>query len=104
MKKSVLLSVLFLFSISIIAQSKKENNVSFKVLSQFARLFPNVKDVKWDSYSGDFEGTFIEKGKQKVAIFKTDQLFATKTEIDKAALPELVKKHLTQKYKGFSII
>jgi len=104
MKKTGMLLLVFLFFISLSAQGKKEVKVSIKTKKEFARLYPNVKDVKWYTYSNSAEGTFIQKGKQIVAIFKADQLFATKIEIDKAALPEPVKKHLAQKYKGFSII
>lgn len=104
MKKTGMLLLVFLFFISLSVQGNKEVKVSNKTKKEFARLYPNVKDVKWFTYPNSAEGTFIQKGKQIVAIFKADQLFATKTEIDKAALPELVKKHLSQKYQGFSII
>ena len=104
MKRTIILLLVVLFFISASAQDKKEVKVSNKTKKELAKLYPNVKDVKWFTYSNNAEGTFLQKGKQIVAIFKADQLFATKTEIDKAALPELVKKHLTQKYQGFSII
>jgi len=103
MKRTIILLLVVLFFISASAQDKKEVKVSNKTKKEFAKLYPNVKDVKWFTYSNNAEGTFLQKGKQIVAIFKADQLFATKIEIDKTALPEPVKNHIAQKYKGFSI-
>lgn len=104
MKRTILLLLAVLLLSSLSAQNKKEVKVSNKTKKEFARLYPDVKNVKWNTYSNGAEGTFIQNGKQIIAIFKADQLFATRSQIDKAALPQPVKNHLTQKYPGFSII
>ncbi|MCX6170821.1 MAG: hypothetical protein NTX65_15885 [Ignavibacteriales bacterium] len=104
MKRSVLMCVVLLFSISLWAQEKKEVNVSDKIKAEFTKLYPNAGNVKW---SKDFENTramFYEKGKQIAVVFKADTLFMKMIETEIADLPEKVKNHLVKYYKDFRIV
>jgi hypothetical protein len=104
MKKLILFGLVILLSISLQAQEKKEVNVSEKVKIEFAKLYPNAKDVKWSKYSERTNALFIQEGKQFVAVFFADTLFAKIIQIEIVALPEPVKKHLDKYYKDYSIL
>jgi hypothetical protein len=107
MKKLILFGLVILLSISLQAQEKKEVNVSEKVKSEFSKLYPNSKDVKWSKDSNILDRTnalFIQRGKQIAVIFMADTLFARMIETEIVALPKSVKNHLDKYYKDYSII
>ena len=104
MKKSMLVCLVLLFSISLFSQEQKEVNVSEKVKTEFAKLYPKVKDVKWFKSMDAINTSFIQNGKRIGVIFKADTLFATMTETAISELPKAVKNHIDKMYKGFSII
>lgn len=107
MKKLISFWVVILLFISLQAQEKKEFKVSEKVKSEFAKLYPDAKEVKWSKDSNMPNRTnalFIKSGKQIVAIFMADTLFAKMIETEIVDLPNSVKDHLDKYYKDYSIV
>lgn len=103
MKKNIICLILVL-SVTLLAQEKKEVNISQKVKAKFSKIYPNAKDVQWMKNVDVINATFIKDRKRVGVVFKADTLFATMTEIEVKDLPKQVKKHLDNYYKGYSII
>lgn len=105
MKKSILLLVVLVFTISISAQNKKEVKVTEKAKACFAKNYPNVKDVKWGKESkDDFEAEFKQNGTAiSVVIDAEGNLKETETEIAKSKLPKGVEEFVAKNHKGWSI-
>jgi hypothetical protein len=103
MKKSLLLSLMVLVSFSLLAEEKQDAIVSEKVKITFAKLYPKAKDVQWGANGEVIYGAFTQKEKYIGAMFKADTLFGTMNQMEIAALPKPVKKHLDKYYRKYSI-
>ena len=103
MKKSLLLSLMILVSLSLSAQEKNDAVVSEKIKTTFAKLYPKAKDVKWKNNGEVIYGAFMHKEKYVGAMFKADTLLGAISQMEIASLPKPVKKHLDKYYRKYSI-
>lgn len=105
MKKSILFFVIFALVISVSAQNKKEVMVTEKAKATFAKLYPNVKEVKWGKEGKDeFEAEFKLDGKAiSLVIDAEGNLKETETEIAKTELPKGVDEFVANNHKGWTI-
>ncbi|MBI5809134.1 MAG: hypothetical protein HZA74_12110 [Ignavibacteriales bacterium] len=105
MKKSILFFTIFALVISVSAQNKKEVQVSEKAKATFAKLYPNVKEVKWGKEGKDeFEAEFKQNGTTISVVIDADgNLKETETEISKTELPKGVEEFIKLNHKGWTI-
>jgi len=104
MKKMLIIVALISLTLSISAKVKIEVNVPAVVKDAFAKLFPNVKEVKWEKENKDYEAGFVNNGEITTANFdKKGNLLETETIIDIANLPKTIEEYLAEKYNGFRI-
>ncbi len=105
MKKSILLFVVFALVISTSAQNKKEVKVSEKAKATFAKLYPNVKEVKWGKEDKDeFEVEFKFEGKAiSLVIDAEGNLKETETDIAKSELPKGIEEFVAKNHNGWNI-
>jgi hypothetical protein len=100
MKTKIILSILILFSFSFAQESK----VPKEVLNSFAKLYPNITDVKWDKEDDYFEANFKKDSVGiSVVLDKAGNLKETETAIQISMLPEGVQQYVNLNYKGYEI-
>lgn len=69
-----------------------------------ARLYPDVKNAKWEKEDGNYEVGFMNKGKHlSLVIDAKGAVLETETTIATSALPESVRSYVTKRYAGKSI-
>ena len=69
-----------------------------------ARLYPGVKNAKWEKEDGNYEAGFTHRGKQlSLVIDAKGTVLETETTIATSALPESVRAYVSQHHKGKSI-
>jgi len=105
MKKSILFFTIFALVISVSAQNKKQEQVTEKAKATFAKLYPNVKEVKWGKEGKDeFEAEFKQNGTAISVVIDADgNLKETETEISKTELPKGVEEFIKLNHKGWTI-
>jgi len=103
MKTAVILIALFFASMTLFA--KVPHGVPDNVKESFAKLYPNVTDVKWDKEDANhFEAEFVENGKTVSLLFDNNgTLQETETEIAVTELPANVQTVINEKYAGYKI-
>lgn len=105
MKKTIMFFIVFALVVSVTAQNKKEVTVTEKAKATFAKLYPNVKEVKWGKEGKDeFEAEFKENGTAiSLVIDAKGNLKETETDITKSELPKGVDEFVAKNHKGWSI-
>jgi hypothetical protein len=105
MKKLILLFVAFALVISLSAQNKSEVKVTEKAKATFAKLYPDVKDVKWVEVSkSEFKAEFKKDSKAMATFIDAEgNLIKTKSEISKSVLPKGVEEFVAKNYKEWAI-
>ena len=105
MKKLILLFVAFALVISLSAQNKSEVKVNEKIKATFAKLYPDVKEVKWVEVSkSEFKAEFKKDSKAMVTFIDAEgKLIKTKSEISKSELPKVVEEFVAKNYKDWTI-
>ena len=69
-----------------------------------ARLYPGVKNAKWEKEDGNYEVGFKNQGKQlSLVIDAKGTVLETETTIATSALPESVRAYVSQHHRGKSI-
>jgi hypothetical protein len=72
-----------------------------KVNSEFAKLYPTVKDVKWHTEDGNYEGNFTYNNKgMSVQISEKGELIQTEIYLKAIELPKALLDYITKNYKG----
>jgi hypothetical protein len=83
------------------AQDKDVKDAPAKVKSEFSKLYPNVKDVKWHLEDGNYEGKFTtDKMDMSVQISEKGELVQKEMYLKIAQLPKAVQDYLTKNYAG----
>ncbi len=102
MKNLIFLLVLFVFTISISAQKV---NVPANVKDAFAKLYPNIKSVKWNMENKfEYEAEFKDNGRStSVNIDKAGKLIETEVDITKSELPKSVEEYIQKNYKDWQV-
>ena len=105
MKKSILLFVVLALVVSTTAQKKNEVKVSEKAKTTFAKLYPNVKEVKWSKEGkNEYEAEFKQNGKAiSLVIDAAGTLKETESEIKISDLPKSVEAFVAKNHKGWSL-
>ncbi len=105
MKKSILLFVVFALAISLSAQNKSEVKVTEKVKATFAKLYSDIKEVKWvKEGKNEFKAEFKQDSKEVSLIIDAEgNLKKTKSEISKSELPIGVEELIAKNHKEWAI-
>ena len=83
------------------AQEQKTINVPAKVKTEFAKLYPNVKDVQWEMEDGKYEGKFnYNNQSMSVQITPEGKLVQKETYLKISELPKAVQDYLAKNYAG----
>src|SRR5215510_2534963 len=98
-------TILFLFMagtmFSAWGQKVSSEKLPSAVKQSFAKLFPNVKEAKWEEEKkGQYEANFKSDGKEMSAtFFGNGDLLETETEIKTSDLPKSALDYASQHYK-----
>ena len=98
MKNLIIILTIAAFSLQANAQKLTEKDVPPAVKTAFAKLYPLVKEVKWEKEDGKFEAGFnLNKLEQSVLFEENGKMVESEIEIAVKNLPasaqEYVKKH-----------
>jgi hypothetical protein len=98
------LSLLTMTMFSSISAKDDDDDVKVapaKVKTEFAKLYPTVKEVKWHTEDGNYEGNFTyNKKEMSVQITEKGELLQTEVYLKVTELPKAVQDYLTKNYKG----
>lgn len=105
MKKSILLFVVFALAISLSAQDKSEVKVTEKAKATFAKIYSDIKEVKWvQEGKNEFKAEFKQDGKEVSTIIDAEgNLKKTKSEISTSELPIGVEELIANNHKEWAI-
>lgn len=97
---SLSLLTMTMFS-SVNAQNKDVKDAPAKVKSEFSKLYPKVKDVKWYTEDGNYEGKFTtDKMEMSVQINEKGELVQKEMYLKISQLPKTVQDYLNKNYAG----
>ena len=75
-----------------------------KVTSEFTKLYPSVKDVKWHMEDGNYEGKFTSGNmSMSVQINPNGELVQKEKYLKVSDLPKPAQDYLTKNYNGVKI-
>jgi hypothetical protein len=105
MKKSILLFFVFSLAISLPAQDTSKVKVTEKAKATFAKLYSDVKEVKWvKKDKNEFKAEFKQDGKAiSLLIDAEGNLKKTRSEISKSELPIGVEEFVAKNHNGWTI-
>lgn len=92
--KNLILSLLFITSISIAQAQRIENkDIPKSIVATFSKMYPQVKtsDVKWKLDKGNYKAEFSNGKEYEVLIDKYGNWLATEIEITDNDLPQSIK-------------
>lgn len=103
--KTIILVMSILTSVTFSSLKAQDNdevkNVPAKVKSEFAKLYPTVKDVKWSTEDSNYEGKFTYNMKEmSVQINNDGELVQKETYLKLSELPKPVQDYLSKNYAG----
>lgn len=79
-------------------------NVPAAAKATIARLYPGVKDVKWEKEDGNYEACLKHNGKELTLVIDAKgNVLETETTIAESALPAAVKAYITKYHAGKKI-
>ena len=74
------------------------------VKTAFAKAYPNATKVKWEKEDGNYEVTFVDKGKEISAIYNPKGILQeTELEMKAAELPANILAYMKAHYKGITV-
>lgn len=105
MKNLIVVLLVVFAAVTVSAQIKKEVKVTEKAKACFAKLYPNVKEVKWGKEGKtEFEAEFKDNGKTiSVVIDAEGNLRETETDIAKSDLPKGIEEYVAKFHDGWRI-
>jgi hypothetical protein len=87
-----------------VAQSVPSEKVPAAVKSGFAKVYPQVKAVKWEKENGNYEASFKQAGKDMSGVFSTTGSQLESEVVIKASdLPASVHAYVKSQHKGANI-
>ena len=103
MKKLFLISALLFTGIAVNAQDIKTSAVPDAVKQSFAKLYPNIVDVKWEMEEANYEAKFKQNKEKTDLLFDTSgKLIQTETKINSVNdLPLAVTNTLKKDFSGY---
>ncbi len=116
MKKVAILSMTFLFAMSVVmGQAAKTKAVPLKKLegkqinvvakNNFVSQFGNIPNVKWERSANFDEAVFMKDGKEMKAFYDYEgKLVGTTTHVNFADIPASAQKEIKAKYKDYTIV
>lgn len=79
------------------AQKVSSSKVPAAAKAAFAKTYPMVNHIKWETENGDFEGNWKVKGKDHSALFTPDGQFAgSETDINPSQLPQAARSYVAK--------
>jgi hypothetical protein len=104
MKTKYFLIIALLFSFTTFVTFAQKTEVPKVVKDSFSKLYPKVKDVKWDKEGKEFEASFKVDKKDKSVLFDGEgNVLETETAIELSQLPSGIDKYVAENYKGYKI-
>jgi|ERR1035437_1768205 hypothetical protein len=102
--KTLILTV-SMMGVLLISSGKAQNNdhreAPAKVKSAFTKLYPQVKDVKWHTEEGNYDGKFNKDGKEmSVQINSKGELVQEERYLNISDLPKPIQDYLSKNYAG----
>jgi hypothetical protein len=92
------------FSLAVMAQDVMPSKVPTAVKNGFAKLYPQVKTVKWEKENGNYEASFKQAGKNMSGVFKADgSQLESEVVIKASELPSPVNAYIKAHHKGAAI-
>jgi hypothetical protein len=97
--------LIIIMSSSVKAQDNDEvKDAPAKVKSEFAKLYPTVKEVKWHGEEGNFEGNFLFNNKEmSVEMTEKGELVEVEITLKISELPKTVQDFIAKNYSGAKI-
>lgn len=100
MKKTLLIMAICSILTAANAQLIKEAEVPTSVKASFAKMFPDVKDVKWGKEKNQYKACYTHGQHKGFVLFDaTGKWSERETSIDIRQLPEKIKKYMREHYK-----
>jgi hypothetical protein len=104
MKKIILILAIALFVNYANAQKIDAKDLPVTVSGAFAKLYPAIKDVKWEKENGNFEANFdLNKVETSVLFDPIGTLLETESEIKISDLPKNATDYITKTYPNVKI-
>jgi len=104
MKKIILILAIALFVNYANAQKIDAKDLPVTVTGAFAKLYPAIKDVKWEKENGNFEANFdLNKVETSVLFDPIGTLLETESEIKISELPKNATDYITKTYPNVKI-
>lgn len=104
MKKTILITAFLYAALAASAQKIKEKDVPPAVKNTFSKVYPQVKEAKWEKEGENYEAEF-EQGRTEssVLIDSNGKILETEVEIAVQDLPATVKDYVQKTYNNASI-
>lgn len=100
--KKIALSLTLLISVFLFAQKLDTPPAAAK--TAFAKAYPAATKVKWEKEDGNYEVTFVDKGKEISAIYNSKGvLLESELEMKTTDLPAVITAYMKEHYKGIVI-
>jgi ABC-type transporter MlaC component len=104
MKKLILMMVAAMITSLSFAQKMQDKDVPAAVKTSFQKLYPNLKDVKWEKEKEHYEASFdLNKVDNSVLFDAKGNVVETEVEIELNKLPNGVMEYVKQHYAGSSV-
>lgn len=95
------MSLLTIVLFSSVKAQAQQTKVPEKVKTEFKKLYPDVKSVKWEMEKDNYEGKFsMDRKEMSVQVNDKGGLIQTETYLKVTELPKAAQSYLTKHYAG----
>jgi hypothetical protein len=104
MKTMIFMLVVVLQALTASAQKNGTAEVPQPVLQAFKKMYPLVKNAKWEKEKSGYEACFKQDSKEQSVVFNANgQVLETEVEITYEELPQNMRTYLEQHYKRLQV-
>lgn len=105
--KNLLVLFVLVFTVSMCGQKEEKSKSATPptaVKDAFAKKYPNVKKVKWEKESSNYEGGFdYNKVETSVVVDAKGNILETESEIEVSTLSKTIKDYVSKNYPNQKI-
>ena len=99
--KKIIVALTLCMSVVAFAQKSDAPTVA---KAAFAKAYPAATKVKWEKEDGNYEVTFVDKGKELSAVYNAKGILTeSEHEIKVSELPAAVTAYMKDHYKGITV-